>query len=68
MNPVFTTSRSTIPSVKAKKFTAEEVTLIVAMLGEPPYREETLSYPLKGGLTKRHNLCLKSIVKISIVK
>jgi hypothetical protein len=28
-----------------KKFTAEEVTLIVAMLGEPPYREETLSYP-----------------------
>jgi len=45
MNPVFTTSCSTIPSVKAKKFTAEEVTLIVAMLGEPPYREETLSYP-----------------------
>ena len=30
---------------KAKKFTAEEVSLIVAMLGEPPYREETLSYP-----------------------
>ena len=45
MNPVFTTSCSSIPSVKAKKFTAEEVTLIVAMLGEPPYREETFSYP-----------------------
>ena len=37
------TSRERNP--KAKNYTQEEVLLIVAMLGEPPYREETLSYP-----------------------